>query len=1834
MQKKRTISLLLAIMMLFSLLPTSAFAAEGDSIVIQTQRITTSTTSVTVNVTGYENLSGAKLKLTTGPIGTQNDYDMKGRTTLKAETFTGPGSYTFEIDASKLSLGNNVQAYLFSYDMDKDVTTYEYSDVVEISDADPVPSAAITTTPVTNRTTELKVQLKHLPSGGIFRIVELEAGESYDSSKLNSYTSLYFSVIGNLQNGENTLTLTQAPTAGNKVVAVIRDSSGSSTNDYTSEAITVEKEQEPSIVSIVGTVDDASKQVTVNLTRVPSSGVLKVIALDAGESIPSNVFDYDYSGALYTGYFYSVGLKTGNNTLALSAAPAAGKVLYAVAREYASGGTNDYVSEGIPVTSAVVPFAMYIKGQLTNESTSVSFVPKMKRYNDTARTLRSAALYRAGAEEPIAQVQSPAMGEAMTFSGLSGLTAGEKLKLVVLYDDDKTAEWEYVVCDDSETDSFEIVEKSFTTSSTTITVKVSGYSWYTNRGDWSRICISTGSASQTQPGDDEGREDLTSQIFTGKGTYTFTIPTNKLDELKEGNSIMAALRFYDGNGIEGIEDREYYAAADSVLISKATVSKTPLERLANCSVTMMKNGKPRTENFRQEKTTVDYAVTLDDEISSATLGFYAYPGTVAFDPDGNHKLNLGSVTVTKSGSGSLSLDLTKVPVGYRVIASLYVCIDGDDWYRHVNSVQMPEVVDENGNGFQDYAYPDATIDETELQAGATSLHVSLTGDERFFQYAKAGKISIYLAIAQYPEGQTFDFEGEGQIALVRSYAVKESLTHQEFTFTDNPLKAGYRVRAVVYWTQNEDLYIAPGNDYEAGFHKPDDSVLISGIQETEKPTVAVKGSVREDAASIPFTLGGTIPTGTILLVKSYDAGTTEFTTTTGTLVGSTAALGTGETSISVASGSLSAGKKVVGYLLLSGELQAQSQPVTVEKKSTAAQVSITTKNVTADSSAVSIKADFEGSALLTLYAYQGDSFDPTQNSGNYVGIKHLTSASSSSQKIELTKTLQENDKLIAVLWSGGLGNTVLAQSAPVTVAKAPEKEKPVAYLLTQKVTAGMTEVSASLRFDSSISSAGYKLYQFTGDTLDPSTAEVLNSGSLYRTTTNQTIYLGIGKLKVDSKLQLVLTAGGEEARSNVITVEPSPDWGTPYTAFSVSAVKSNAKTVSLSTDYSDEYLTMGDDFYCDVTVYACSGEYTDDEIEDKELWENYKACRTVAKANSRLGAATKGDLTLIFYETSNLKAGEKLFIKLRLPHTEWEGEEVDYVSASIPVIGADDEIPAYQVVLYNLDQDSSRGARLRSILADLNIPVQEMTYAHLNETVGYLAGLDGYEAAEGAYDGKEYTAEFMLLCNLPETLLDRFLDAMQGNGLRIDHKAVVTAYNQDSCYYELMDEIANEHDVFQMLLTLNNMVTDSKKLTEEANGSSEHWNAFQKALSASDALLRSEEPTYEAMKAAYDALKAEYLAVTNLREIKGEAAITISEEDGGTYTMTATVEEGLANTSYQYTWSNGQTTQTITGIPAERLIATTVSVTGEGLYGKLTAQLNVPSSVLPAVTAGPNALSVQLNAAGAGWNIPAATQYVVALYQGNTLVETKTVSTVQTVVFSGLSSGTAYTLKSYAVSPVGRSDILSQTVTTASGSSGGHTSSGSNSSRPSDPKPPVNDPSTGFTDVKNDAYYADAVKWAVDWGITNGQTTTLFGAEASCTRAQIVTFLWRAAGSPVPQTTKNPFTDLSEDAYYYQAVLWAMEQGITVGTTETTFDPDQTCTRGEAVTFLHRNAGEPVAAGNHGFQDVNGSDYYDNAVQWAREKNITSGTTETTFSPNARCTRGQIVTFLYRNLGT
>ena len=168
-----------------------------------------------------------------------------------------------------------------------------------------------------------------------------------------------------------------------------------------------------------------------------------------------------------------------------------------------------------------------------------------------------------------------------------------------------------------------------------------------------------------------------------------------------------------------------------------------------------------------------------------------------------------------------------------------------------------------------------------------------------------------------------------------------------------------------------------------------------------------------------------------------------------------------------------------------------------------------------------------------------------------------------------------------------------------------------------------------------------------------------------------------------------------------------------------------------------------------------------------------------------------------------------------------------------------------------------------------------------------------------------------------------------------------------------------------------------------------------------------------------------------------------------------------------------------------------------------------------------------------------------------------------------------------------------------------------------------------FADVPADAYYYEAVKWAADKGITGGIGDSLFAPNQSCTRAQIVTFLWRVAGSPEPSALSD-FADVPSDKYYAKAVAWAVENGITNGTTDTTFGPDETCTRAHGVTFLSRAAGTNTDSGNSNFADVDANAYYASAVKWAVDNGITNGISSSLFGPDSSCTRAQIVTFLYR----
>ena len=169
----------------------------------------------------------------------------------------------------------------------------------------------------------------------------------------------------------------------------------------------------------------------------------------------------------------------------------------------------------------------------------------------------------------------------------------------------------------------------------------------------------------------------------------------------------------------------------------------------------------------------------------------------------------------------------------------------------------------------------------------------------------------------------------------------------------------------------------------------------------------------------------------------------------------------------------------------------------------------------------------------------------------------------------------------------------------------------------------------------------------------------------------------------------------------------------------------------------------------------------------------------------------------------------------------------------------------------------------------------------------------------------------------------------------------------------------------------------------------------------------------------------------------------------------------------------------------------------------------------------------------------------------------------------------------------------------------------------------------GFTDVKTSDYFADAVQWAVERNITSGTSKTTFSPDATCSKAQILTFLWHANGSPEP-TAANPFADIQTGDYFYKAALWAAEKGLVSGST---FGANTDCTRAMTVEYMWKAAGSPAPAGKADFDDVPANADYAQAVAWAVEKNITSGTGDGNFSPAATCTRGQIVTFLYRAMG-
>ena len=349
------------------------------------------------------------------------------------------------------------------------------------------------------------------------------------------------------------------------------------------------------------------------------------------------------------------------------------------------------------------------------------------------------------------------------------------------------------------------------------------------------------------------------------------------------------------------------------------------------------------------------------------------------------------------------------------------------------------------------------------------------------------------------------------------------------------------------------------------------------------------------------------------------------------------------------------------------------------------------------------------------------------------------------------------------------------------------------------------------------------------------------------------------------------------------------------------------------------------------------------------------------------------------------------------------------------------------------------GVRLREILDEQGIEAVDVANSQLNETLGYLAGMDGYAANPEAYTGSGSDTEFMVMANFSEAQLDRFLAAMSSRGIRIDHKAVTTAYNVDYEFHRLIDDIREEHETFQALINLNQLVEDAEKLTEAQYGEAERWMEFKNALEEANELLGSEEPSLEDLVSADQKLRAPYLALTGMTELTGEVVIRLTPQEDGTYDMEAVLEGAAEAARLIWKWSSGESGAVLSHVPAEALITKTVTVTGENQYGSKKAQLRVPSKPEAVAKAGTDRIEVAVTQQAEQKNCPAPASYTVTLYQNGTQIASQTLAaddsdtmalTGETAamggalqaIFDGLDSETAYTVRIYAESPVGRSD--------------------------------------------------------------------------------------------------------------------------------------------------------------------------------------------------------------------
>lgn len=655
-------------------------------------------------------------------------------------------------------------------------------------------------------------------------------------------------------------------------------------------------------------------------------------------------------------------------------------------------------------------------------------------------------------------------------------------------------------------------------------------------------------------------------------------------------------------------------------------------------------------------------------------------------------------------------------------------------------------------------------------------------------------------------------------------------------------------------------------------------------------------------------------------------------------------------------------------------------------------------------------------------------------------------------------------------------------------------------------------------------------------------------------------------------------------------------------------IAADAETASVTTRFIPAKFDAERTGDAEVALYEFSDDIPDNLAKSRALSGIFDDMTKVGSLTASALSDLNGTVTVSLDGCAELQAGDRVAAVLKLPHPDMDGECIYAMSDSVQILSSGSEEPAAKFLLYNMGEDTCKGEIMREIAASFGAEVVDLKADDLNQQVGYLAGIKGYGRNTEPYSGHVPGIDFALFCNMTDDEVNEVLSEMSARGVYIDFKATIKRMSMGWTCSRLIANTQEEDELTKPLVRLNDLMADVKDSLDSGEIADAGDKAALVALYNETGSASYEVTTAEEVEALIEDLKALYLRAIGKEELSGELGFEYTLEEGGAYTVHLTVSGMQGSAVPEITWYGyDDEDDTLEGVPAADLAGLYVQVSADGFYGTISATPEFPET--PVLKTGSTASSVT-----ASWDritgdavSPAPYTITATLLKGGEVVAEEELSGDATsVTFKGLAASTEYHMKVCARSIVGRSDKASAIVRTGSegGNGSGRSSgggaiktpdkqeNGENAGTVADPKDPAGEPANGtgaaeevpagsgdlnsgakvFADVSDGAWYGEAVSYVTEKGYFAGTSDSTFEPDKPMTRGMFVKVLANMEKADCGAYTGNAFPDLAAGSWYGREADWAASTGLITGMDDGNFGGDLTVTREQIAVLMYRYA--------------------------------------------------------------